>query len=293
MQARNGVQYCRDFHLKHSCPGNCGRSHACLVRTPELVAGMIQRAGKRAPRMTSQSVLRLVGQATWRTTLRQRHNHNFPIQQCGRHLISPGVQEDSSQIMRGGSPMTPPWTSHSSKHFFHGPSLPERLQQGLLWNPSVSPYEVQTPGQLLLYTGKADSQSLDSVLLSLQSQLKGHIIALDIRRSEDHDIFRGDLYSFFFLDIAALVITTVAVMKICYNGHRLITRSNRLVSGQQESKETQTDPPNNQPKPTKSDQSVKVRQVKHVCALTTWCIAQKPRLSQHLQLLIECHTSNT
>ena len=97
----------------------------------------------------------------------------------------------------------------------------------------------------------------------------------------------------FFLDIAALVITTVAVMKICYNGHRLITRSNRLVSGQQKSKETQTNPPNNQPKPTKSDQSVKVRQVKHVCALTTWCIAQKPRLSQHLQQLIECHTSNT
>ena len=96
----------------------------------------------------------------------------------------------------------------------------------------------------------------------------------------------------FFLDIAALVITTVAVMKICYNSHRLITRSSRLVSGQQKSKETQTNPHNNQPKPTKSDQSV-VRRVKHVCALTTWCIAQKPRLSQHLQQLIECHTSNT
>ena len=94
----------------------------------------------------------------------------------------------------------------------------------------------------------------------------------------------------FFLDIAALVITTVAVMKICYNSHRLITRSSRLVSGQQKSKKTQTNPHNNQPKPTKSDQSV-VRQVKHVCALTTWCIAQKPRLSQHLQQLIECHTS--
>ena len=105
--------------------------------------------------------------------------------------------------------------------------------------------------------------------------------------------FTFDGWTFFFLDYAALVITTVAVMKICYNGHRLITRSNRLVSGQQKSKETQTNRPNNQPKPTKSDQSVKVRQVKHVCALTTWCIAQKPRLSQHLQQLVECHTSNT
>ena len=81
-------------------------------------------------------------------------------------------------------------------------------------------------------------------------------------------------------------------MKICYDSHRLITRSSRLVSGQQKSKETQTNPHNNQAKPTKSDQSV-VRQVKHVCALTTWCIAQKPRLSQLLQQLIECHTSNT
>ena len=105
--------------------------------------------------------------------------------------------------------------------------------------------------------------------------------------------YEGEENHIFFLDNAALVITTVAVMKICYNGHRLITRSNRLVSGQQKSKETQTNPHNNQPKPTKSDQSVKVRQVKRVCALTTWCIAQKPRLSQHLQQLIECHTSNT
>ena len=50
--------------------------------------------------------------------------------------------------------------------------------------------------------------------------------------------------------------------------------------------------PTTKPKPTKADQSMKVRQVKHVCALTTWCIAQKPRLSQHLQQLVECHTSN-
>ena len=54
--------------------------------TPELIAGMIQRAGKRAPRMTSQSVLRSMGQETWRTTLCQRPNHSFPIQPCGRHL---------------------------------------------------------------------------------------------------------------------------------------------------------------------------------------------------------------
>ena len=50
--------------------------------------------------------------------------------------------------------------------------------------------------------------------------------------------------------------------------------------------------PTTKPKPTIADQSMKVRQVKHVYAFTTWCIAQKPRLSQHLQQLVECHTSN-
>ena len=109
---------------------------------------------------------------------------------------SPEVQEDLPKPWRGESPMAPPLdTSQLQTLFPWTASLPERLKQGLLWDPSVSPYEVQTPGQLLLYTGKKDFQSLDSVLLSLQSSLEGHIIALDIRQSEDHDILRGDLYS--------------------------------------------------------------------------------------------------
>ena len=32
LQSPTGVPYCRDFHLKHSCTGNCNRSHACPVR---------------------------------------------------------------------------------------------------------------------------------------------------------------------------------------------------------------------------------------------------------------------
>ena len=109
---------------------------------------------------------------------------------------SPEVQEDFPKPSRGESPPAPPLDLLQLQQLFPWTaSLPERLQQGLLWDPSVSPYEVQTPAQLLLYTGKADSQSLDSVLLSRQSQLKGYIIALDIKRSEDQDILRGDLYS--------------------------------------------------------------------------------------------------
>ena len=145
LQAPNGVQYCRDFHLKHTCPGNCGRSHACPVRvngwtcngdhSPDKcpskgkIAGMIQRAGKRAPRMTSQSVLRLMGQETWRTILCQRPNHSLPIQLCGRHLgvrNPPILQKPkrTSQNPVGASLLwLPLWTSHSYKNFFHGPPL--------------------------------------------------------------------------------------------------------------------------------------------------------------------------
>ena len=109
---------------------------------------------------------------------------------------SPEVQKDLPKPWGGESPIAPPLhTSQLQTLFPWTASLPKRLKQGLLWDPSVSPYEVQTPGQLLLYTGKADSQSLDSVLLSRQSRLEGHIIALDIKRSEDQDILRGDLYS--------------------------------------------------------------------------------------------------
>ena len=169
--------------------------------TPELIAGMIQRAGKRAPRVTSRSVLRSMGQETWRTILCQRPNHSFPIQQCGRHLRvrNPPILQKSKRTYHspgGRVSYGSPFGHFTASNTFSVDScLLERLQRGLLWDPSVSPYEVQTPGQLLLYTGKKDSQSLDSVLLGLQSSLEGHIIALDIRRSEDHDILRGDLYS--------------------------------------------------------------------------------------------------
>ena len=97
--------------------------------TPELIAGMIQRAGKRAPRMTSQSVLRLMGQETWRTTLCQRPNHSLPIQPCGRHLWvrNPPILQKSkrtSQNPVGASLLwLPLWTFHSYKNFFHGPPL--------------------------------------------------------------------------------------------------------------------------------------------------------------------------
>ena len=98
--------------------------------TPELIAGMIQRAGKRAPRMTSQSVLRLMGQETWLTTLCQRPNHSFPIQPCGRHLRvrNPPILQKSNRTPHqnpGGASLLwlPLWTLHIYKHSFHGPPL--------------------------------------------------------------------------------------------------------------------------------------------------------------------------
>ena len=165
--------------------------------TPKLIAGMIQRAGKCAPRMTSQSVLRLMADYFVPASKPQSSNPTLrPAPPGPDPTNSPEVQKDFPKPSRGESPPAPPLDLLQLQQLFPWTaSLPERLQQGLLWDPSVSPYEVQTPAQLLLYTGKADSQSLDSVLLSRQSQLKGHIIALDIKRSEDQDILRGDLYS--------------------------------------------------------------------------------------------------
>ena len=90
---------------------------------------MIQRAGKRARRMTSQSVLRSMGQETWRTILCQRPNHSFPIQQCGRHLRvrNPPILQKSKRTYHspGGAGILwlPLWTFHSFKHFFRGPPL--------------------------------------------------------------------------------------------------------------------------------------------------------------------------
>ena len=78
-----------------------------------------------------------------------------------------------------------PWTA----------SLPERLQQGLLWDPSVSPPIFQSPGQLLLYAGLSDDASLDAYILKDQPALKDKVLAFDIRRTPSHDILKGDLYS--------------------------------------------------------------------------------------------------
>ena len=72
--------------------------------------------------------------------------------------------------------------------------MPERLQHKLLWGSDIAPLEFQTPGQLLLYVGLADSKSLDSILYQMAPALQGHVLAFDIRRESDHDILQGPLY---------------------------------------------------------------------------------------------------
>ena len=72
--------------------------------------------------------------------------------------------------------------------------MPERLQHKLLWGSDIAPLGFQTPGQLLLYVGPADSKSLDSILYQMAPALKGHVLAFDIRRESDHDILQGPLY---------------------------------------------------------------------------------------------------
>ena len=72
--------------------------------------------------------------------------------------------------------------------------MPERLQRRLLWGSDIAPLKFQAPGQLLLYVGLSDSQSLDSMLKHLAPALEEYILAFDIRREPDHDILNGQLY---------------------------------------------------------------------------------------------------
>ena len=84
-----------------------------------------------------------------------------------------------------GAQLTPPASIQSLQALFPWiASVPERLQIG----------KFQTPGQLLLYVGLADSKSLDSTLHQMAPALQGHVLAFDIRRESDHDILQGPLY---------------------------------------------------------------------------------------------------
>ena len=81
---------------------------------------------------------------------------------------------------------------------------------------------------------------------------------------------RKSQHRFFFLDNAALVVTTVAVMKLCCTSHRLITRSHRFVTAKQEThKAKQKTPPNKttNTKPTKRAQSMK-GETSETCSLS-------------------------
>ena len=131
LQASNVVQYCRDFHLKHTCPGNCGRSHACPVRvnwTPELIAGMIQRAGETRPTNDEPVRAPIDGTGDLADYFVPASKPQFsnptvrPAPSGPEPTNSPVVQEDLPKPCRGESPMAP-WTLHNCKHFFHGPPL--------------------------------------------------------------------------------------------------------------------------------------------------------------------------
>ena len=74
----------------------------------------------------------------------------------------------------------------------------------------------------------------------------------------------------FFLDFAALVVTTVAVMELCCTSHRLITRSHRLVTektGNTQSKTKKTPNKTTNTKPTKRAQSMK-GETSETCSLS-------------------------
>ena len=130
--------------------------------TPDLLAGMIQRVGKRAPRMTSHSELRLMGQETWRTTLCQRPNHSFPIQPCGRHLRvrNPPILQKSRGLTKtpGGRVSYGSPSGHfTTANTFSMDRLSPRAAQT---RAPLGPISITIWGaSYCFFTGKADSQS--------------------------------------------------------------------------------------------------------------------------------------
>ena len=103
-------------------------------------------------------------------------------------MVPPPPEAPNNQI---GAQLTPPTTIQSLQTLFPWiASVPERLQHKLLWGSDIAPLGFQTPGQLLLYVGPADSKSLDSTLHQMAPALKGHVL----RRESDHDILQGPLY---------------------------------------------------------------------------------------------------
>ena len=107
---------------------------------------------------------------------------------------SPEVQEDLSKPWRGESPTAPPLDiSQLQPHFFHGPPLSQSgSNEGSFGTHQY--YHMRYRHQAS-YCYILARKTLKVWTQCFWSSLEGHIIALDIRRSEDHDILRGDLYS--------------------------------------------------------------------------------------------------
>ena len=234
LQSPTGVPYCRDFHLKHSCTGNCNRSHACPVRVngwtcngdhspdkcsnkgkpwtlpgPGAYSPQGPASGEKDP--TNEEPVKaqtdgIHGRAPIfvpaTSTMQFSEPVPNPTKQGASAALSPTPPDFSkvspipeAPLQVTGDSVTPPTTVQDLLTLFPWiASVPERLQQRLLWGSQVAPLMFEKPGQLLLYVGLSDEKSLDSTLATMQPDLKNHLLAFDIRREPDHDILEGQLY---------------------------------------------------------------------------------------------------
>ena len=224
LQSPTGVPYCRDFHLKHSCTGNCNRSHACPVRvngwtcngdhSPDKCSNKGKpwtlpgpgayyspqgpASGEKDP--TNEEPVKaqtdgIHGRAPIfvpaTSTMQFSEPVPNPTKQGASAALSPTPPDFSkvspipeAPLQVTGDSVTPPTTVQDLLTLFPWiASVPERLQQRLLWGSQVAPLMFEKPGQLLLYVGLSDEKSLDSTLAMMQPDLKNHLLAFYSERA--------------------------------------------------------------------------------------------------------------
>ena len=207
LQSPTGVPYCRDFHLKHSCTGNCNRSHACPVRVngwtcngdhspdkcsnkgkpwtlpgPGAYSPQGPASGEKGPtneepvKAQTDGIHGLAPTFVPATATKQFSEPvPKPTKQGASAAVSPTPPNFSkvspipeAPLQMTGDLVTPPTTVQDLLTLFPWiASVPERLQQRLLWGSQVAPLTFEKPGQLLLYVGLSDEKSLDSTLAAV------------------------------------------------------------------------------------------------------------------------------
>ena len=218
--APNGTPFCRDFHLKKTCQGNCGRSHNCPVMKDGWVCNAPQ--GHHSPNTCPHKWLGLDSTDASCSDMDPGPQATPVAFVRGEGLASSGasgpdrgpVQSPQSKPASEDKKSSPPNDIPQSRRAltqWNGTDdsawealqqwlqfVPQRLHERLRWHGGHSHLPPRDETNLLLYAGKDDETSLDSCLRHLFPSMTPTIVALDIRRDGkevEHDLLRDQPYN--------------------------------------------------------------------------------------------------